>query len=350
MNSLMKKAWVFLFFLVLAGTSLVANPQNRSIFIEGTAERSDQHAFFMDNFRMEAVALGYAVTDFIWDAGYNFRFEVTPNVPPDDFEYNIQITFFRNEDNAELVSFGFLFTELEEMYEFNQLLFFRAAVNIPPIVPETGGFAGGTYQSDAPPPVYQGDTASYNQSSVVIIPPENDEWRNKWLYFRLSVDIPITFYSLKGEGQDDKKADALPGGTFGVEAQVLNWLSIEPIFQVGLEKFNNKNKIIMSAGAEIKFPFKFSGIMLEPYGAVSYPIVVPKEVFESFPLGFGGGLQLGIKGGKSGAFFLDVNFMYYNGDTKIYPDKELYPDAVTRYQRYVIGLGIGYKFGLFNRK
>ena len=375
MNSLMKKAWVFLFFLILAGTSFAADPQNRSIFIEGTAVSAEQQMFFMDNFRMEAIALGYTVTDFEWDAGYTFSFDVIPNEPSDDFLYTIQITFFRNEDFAELVSFGFLFTDLEEMYEYNQLLFFRAAVNIPPIVlpdGDTWPYAGETYQQSEPIIIYQTDSsADQNRPVQMVRVPQSEEWRNKWLYLRFSFDFPITFYALQGEGllngksvhdgKDppeqfsplDNRVVAMPGGTLGVEVQLLNWLSIEPKFQLGMENLNNENFITMSAGAELKFPLKFSSIMLEPYGAVSYPLVYSKDIFDSYPgIGFGGGIQLAIRGGNSGAIFLDLNYMYYTGDAVIknhLGDPFSEPQLI-HYKRSAIGLGIGYKLGLIDRK
>ena len=381
MNSLMKKACGFLFFIILAGTSFAADPQNRSIFIEGTAVTAEQQMFFMDNFKMEAVALGYTVVDFEWDAGYTFSYDVIPNDPSDDFLYTIQITFFRNEDFTELVSFGFLFSDLEEMYEYNQLLFFRAAVNIPPIVlPDGDSWAssGDTYN-------YQGDTGTTYQtadtgsSSVyqsgpvqMIRVPQSDEWRDKWLYFRLSFDYPITFYMLQGEGLLDGKAVhngidppgqqknlldnrvvAIPGGTFGIEVQLFNWLSIEPKFMVGMENLNDKSFITMAAGANLKFPLKFSSIMLEPYGAFDYPIVYSKDVFESYPLyGIGGGIQLGFRGGRMGAFFLDVNYMYYSGDAVILNNfGAAFPEPpLIHYKRSAIGLGVGYKLGFIDRK
>jgi len=202
---------------------------------------------------------------------------------------------------------------------------------------------------------------------------DNDDWRNKWLYLRTSFDFPITFYKLKPEGlsdgmkvsnaddssqtqQLDNKVVALPGMTVSAEVQLLNWLSLEPNFQVGWEYLNNKDFINLAIGLQLKFPLKFmSNIMLEPYGAVSYPIFPSSSgVFDSFPkIALGGGFQLGMKGwGETGAVFIDVNYMYYClGDAVIYNPYEDFPNPkVIYYQRSVLGLGLGYKFGLINRK
>ena len=352
----MKKVWLFLVFLALAGTSFAADMPNRSVFIEGKAPWYEQQTFFLENFKMEAVALGYTVADNKRDAGYTFIFEVIPNIimyddgtqapaPPDEAQFVLLVTFYRNEDNKELVYFEFLFTDLYEMYEYNQILFFRAAVNIPPIDEED------------------------------FIVRENHDWRNKWLYLRLSFDFPVTFYQLKSDGLiggigayqntfDDPKQTApldnrvvaLPAGTVGIEFQFLNFMSIEPNFQIGWEHLNDTDLIIMGVGAELKFPLKIlSNVVLEPYGAFVYPILLPElsDVFDSFPqFGFGGGVQIAIKGGKSGAFFADINYMYYYGDAVIKNALgELFPKPeVIHFQRSVIGIGVGYKIGIFNRK
>jgi len=199
----------------------------------------------------------------------------------------------------------------------------------------------------------------------------NDDWRNKWLYLRTSVDFPITFYALKDNGliagsvynktdptkiqHLDNKVVLLPAMTLGTEVQVLNWLSIEPNAQIGWEYLNDQDFIDIEAGLQIKFPLKFiRNIMLEPYGSAVYPVFTSSsKVFKSFPLfAFGGGFQISTKGGRPGAVFIDVNYMYYYGDTVTYnPYGKLYsePEEI-HYQRSVLGLGIGYKFGLINRK
>jgi len=93
--------------------------------------------------------------------------------------------------------------------------------------------------------------------------------------------------------------------------------------------------------------------MLEPYGAIVVPVSTSSKVFNSFPmLAFGGGFQFGTKGWKNtGSVFLDINYMYY-GDTEVnnsYGEYAPKPEVI-HYQRSVIGLGIGYKFGVISRK
>ncbi|MDR0290634.1 MAG: hypothetical protein LBI06_06845 [Treponema sp.] len=206
----------------------------------------------------------------------------------------------------------------------------------------------------------------------------DDSWRNKWLYFRGSFDFPISYYALQGDGliggigiykEDeetnltsvapiDNRVVALPAVTLGIEIQFFKWLSLEPIFQLSWEYLNDVDYIDMSAGAQLKFPLKFMRhVMLEPYGVVMFPIPISflstPEVFDPAPplFGYGGGIQIGVRGGKPGTVFIDASFMYY-GDVGIknhYGD--LYPSpTVINYKKFVLGFSIGYKFGVFNRK
>ncbi|MDR0442311.1 MAG: hypothetical protein LBH44_02775 [Treponema sp.] len=367
----MKKNWCLLILLILFAAPHLAADLNRRVFIEGSSARRDQQSFFMENFIREGTAAGYTIANKITDAGYTFHFEVTPHMieyddgtveqaPPEEKQYIITITFIRNDDMTELVSFGFPFNELTEMYDYTQFLFLRAAVNIP----------------------LPGDNVIIVQEPSSVphrVQPkqdqDNDDWQNKWLYLRLSFDFPITFYTLQGDGLHkdvgvygydkdnklrvsplDNRVSALPGITLGVEVQFLNWMSVEPNFQVTWEYLNDKDFINLAMGFELKFPLKFvKNLVLEPYGAISFPLAASdtvSKIFASYPaIAFGGGFHGSIKRGETDAVFIDINYMYF-GDVGIYNHfDKLYPmPEVIQFQRSVIGIGIGYKFGLLDRK
>jgi hypothetical protein len=332
----MKKVWYFFIFLVVGGVSFAADVNNSKIFLEGTAERREQLTYFMENFEVEGTAAGYVFTANKADAGYTFKFRVEPYSNPMDplSRFIIFISLIVNENDSEMLSFGWPFADLDEMYEYNQYIFLRTVVNIPR-------------------PEFQ----------------EDDGWRNKWLYLRASFDFPITFYKLMSDGLAPGKVITNPGGTrtvpldnivvalpavtLGIEVQLLKWLSIEPKFLAGWESLNDEDFYTMAAGLELKFPLKFvKHVMLEPYAAALYPILPSTDFFDSYPIiGFGGGMQVGIRGGKPGVLFMDINYMYF-GDTGMYNlYKDAYPEPpVVHYKRSAIGLGIGYKFGLINRK
>jgi hypothetical protein len=190
-----------------------------------------------------------------------------------------------------------------------------------------------------------------------------DHWRNKWIYIRASFDYPITFYTypepsgIYNESNPtdysvlDHKVLPFPGITLGFEFQFLNWMSAEGDFKVN---FGDplSTSFIPAMDFQIKFPLKPSiHFMIEPYGMVTFPTTTATDTLE-FPLvGFGGGVQFGVKGGSMGAFFVDVNYVHYVGNvvTKN-TDKNKQMPASISWTRFSIGLGIGYKIGFFNRK
>jgi hypothetical protein len=345
--------------LLLASVSFAQ--ENRSVFFEGNATIREHRTFFLENFPMEAVASGYEVVTNRRDAGYIFGFEVSRNMiqysdgtveaaPPDEPQFIITISITRNEDNVELASFGFPYSDIYAMYEYTQYLFLKAAVNIP--VPEYPDYEYSEYAEALPPDL---------------------TWMNKWLYVRLSLDFPITFYALQPEGlyqevavyqgpfdrptridAQENMVMALPGLTLGVEVQFLDWMSAEPMIQFGMEHVNDTDYFVMAAGLALRFPLKFvRQVMLEPYANFMYtlPFFIPAvDIYEAMPaVGIGAGLQVGIRGGPLGIAFLDVGFTYYLGEAiKKNPHKDYLPDLI-HYNRYVIRLGIGYKFGFIDR-
>jgi len=271
--------------------------------------------------------------------------------------YMLQLILKNQKTNQAILLQNLLYLSIEDVFDFFPLLIFNVYSQIN--VKQVPG----------------------KQTSDKQVYTDSEDWRNKWLYLRASFDFPITFYALKPDGLDngavwggdredstyrvqqlDNKAIALPGATVGAEVQLLNWLSIEPNLQVGWEYLNDKDFINLAVGLQLKFPLKFiSNIMLEPYGAISHPLFpLSSGVFDSFPtIAFGGGFQLGMKGWRgTGSVFVDVNYMYYNGDAVVNnpyknddPDKNFFPNPdVIHYQRTVLGLGIGYKFGVIDRK
>jgi len=90
--------------------------------------------------------------------------------------------------------------------------------------------------------------------------------------------------------------------------------------------------------------------MLEPYlaGSASINMAEHSVLFPRFAAG--GGAQLGVRGGDMGAFFIDVNFLYSIGEAQTTnPDKQTPKPEVLHWNHFVIGLGLGYKVGFFNR-
>jgi len=343
----MKKLLFLLIFVVFSVSSYAIDLPNRSIFMEGTASVAAHRTFFMNNFRMEAAALGYTVTENRNQAGFTFKFEVHNHSDEDDpsIKFIVLITLTYNETNMEMVSFGWPFADIEDMYEYNQFVFYKAAVLIPGVSDD--------------------DIAALAQSAGSAV---DNSWQNQLIYFRISVNYPISCYQLQPDGlfggnavwaapwpptdyqNIENQIMPQPGVTVGLEFQLLNFLSLEFNFQAVLGDMKDNTFINMAVGAELKFPIKLSSIVFQPYGAFLYPLNV-SPVFAEYPdFFFGGGLQIGVRGGKSGSFFIDVNYM--TSLTDVYrrnPYEHYQEPEVIRYNRFVVGLGIGYKFGFFDR-
>jgi hypothetical protein len=317
------------------------------VYIAPVVASPEQAAFFHENFTTETIGAGYTVTENAKEADYTLKMEVKPNMilyddgttelaPPDEKQSILQISLVRNKDNAEVVGFSFAFDTTDEMYDFNLYLLYETMANVPL--------------------TKMGDLA------------RDDRWRNKWLYVRASFDYPITFYQLinpgalwgggSGDVNDadrwhnlDHRISPFPAVTFGLEFQYLNWMSSELNFNLSFSDPMSAS-FIPAIQFEQKFPVKPTDhFMIEPYLAVSFPVSTSINSLKFPKLGLGGGVQLGVKGGSTGSIFVDVNYIYYLGDVIIKNNSSYYPNPPEiQYNRFVVGIGIGYKAGFYDRK
>jgi len=359
----MMKKILFLTILLSFAVSSFAQEKisNRFVFIDGTADREDHLEFFMKNFNIEAAAAGYTVVDSKRKAAHTVKFTVNLNMsadsdgtlrwaPPEENIYAIEVSLIRNADDFEILVYKFYFNELDEMYEYNNVIFQNALYYIPPI----------------------------SEEDLLAARNVDNTWRNKRLYVRGSFDYPITFYKLKGDGliggvglydgsfdepfrksPIDHKILPMPGLTIGVEGQVLDFLSVELNYHLSLGDTKSNTFVNMALALEVKYLFKyFDNFVLSPYGAFIYHLRV-SPIFNDFPpIAAGVGIQASTKGGRLGAFFIDVKYMLSFTDAVMknpyldFPEEQrLYPKpAEIHYARSVIGIGIGYKFGFFDRK
>jgi hypothetical protein len=90
--------------------------------------------------------------------------------------------------------------------------------------------------------------------------------------------------------------------------------------------------------------------MIEPYAAVSFPMDTSTNNLQFPKFGVGGGIQIGVKGGSMGAFFLDVNYIHFIGDVVTRNNNQSYPNpSEIHYTRFVVGFSVGYKIGFADR-
>jgi len=346
----MKKALFLLVLLTLTVSSFALNIPNRFIFIEGTADNEEHQEYFLKNFTIEARTAGYMVTKRKKDAAYTFNFIISPNMaavqeasrpaPPDENQFVINISLISNKDNEEKVSFNFYFSTLDEMFDYNQFLFHKATVFIP--------------------------TAT--EKDII-----DRDWQNKWVYFRLSFDYPIVFHALQPKGliggaiygeEDvgderivgdtmflDNRIQPQPGFTFGLEFQLLYFLSIEANFKFSWGDTYAYTHYNLSLGAELKFPIKSRYVVFQPYGAFKYNFNT-SPVFIEFPAyEIGGGMQIGMRAGRSGTLFFDISYLHTLTDIIMHNTYSHTPlPQEIYYKRFVLGLSVGYKLGVVTRK
>ena len=346
----MKKPWAFLCFFLVAVSVFAQQREDTIIYIPPVVSaRSDHAAFFHPHFEMEVMAANYTLTNNINEANYVLRFESMPYIivyddgtsepaGPGDAQYILQLTLINNEDNSEMLSISYPFTEVEECYEFSLTLVYSAMANVP-LTKLTGSIE------------------------------ESDRWRNKWIYLRASFDYPvITTHVLKQDGLEhggaiynpdnkqlynslDHIVRAVPGATVGVELQFLHWMSTELGFLFRFGDPSGEYTFIPGIGLQLKFPIKPGRhFMLEPYAMLSTQANT-SAFYNSFPwLAVGGGFQFGVRGGDMGAFFIDANFLLTVGDVVTKNNNEYFtaPPEV-HWVRYAVSLGIGYKIGFFDR-
>jgi hypothetical protein len=343
----MKKACIFLA-LLLSLAAMQVFAQDRSdtlIFVAPVKGSPEQAQYFSENFTMETIGAGYGIAKSLEESDYVIQLEVIREPgSPGGKPYTLQVQLLRSADNVELLSFSFPFSDLNEMYEYNLYLLYEALANAPPIIrggnnTEGRGYTGSEYTE------------------------EDDLWRNKWLYIRVSLNYPIVTYMLTQsppiiykeddhtEYQElDHKMRAVPGASFGVELQYLNWMSAEVVFDL-LFGDPVSYAFIPGIGIQLKFPIKPSRhYMLEPYlmGKSTLNTSVDYITYPFF--GAGAGFQFGVKAGDSGAAFVDVNFVYSIGElvTKNMHSTFTEPKQI-HWRTWTIGLGIGYKAGFFDR-
>jgi hypothetical protein len=342
----MKRYIVVLVFLLPAFVLCAQSRDDVKVFVTPvTGGVPEQQMFFAENFRMELIGANYSVVDSQAASDYTMGLGITQEVE-DSYEDEsgaavagqivnvLTVSLLDSKDGREILRFSWAFETLEEMYEWNLHLIYQAMANVP-LTKLTGV-------------------------------PDTNHWRNKWIYVRASFDYPITFYANKvpngaiykmnqttGVVEYDRlehKVFPFPGATLGAEFQFLNFMSVEGDFQIN---FGDplSTQLIPSINIELKFPLKPSRhFMIEPYGAVTFPATTATETIQFPKLGFGGGIQFGVKGGSRGAFFVDVNYIHYLGDVvTLNTDTDKPNPPRLTWNRFSVGLGIGYKIGFLNR-
>jgi hypothetical protein len=363
--------------------------------------------FFRESFREEIYAAGYTVDYRVATANYILNLVVRPNiffrndgireqVPQDEKQFILQVSLVRNQDNAEIVAFTFPFSDTAEVVPYSQYLFYQVMLNLPnsftnnappapaPAVtgtpqPPPDGFTGqemiirevpGPERIVEVPVEVPGPERIVEVIREVPVPVEvevlrkvpvevevtrirdrevvveetDDFWRNKLLYLRVSADFPVGIFRLQPGQTSSYEGNPIivPGAALGLEMQFMNWMSAEVDF---VARFADvmAYSFIPGAALQLKFPIKPTRyLMLEPYLAGAFLVNLAPHSDTPY-LEAGGGFQFAMKAGQAGAWFIDLNYMHTLNVVRTKTPE------VLRWERFAVGLSVGYKFGFVSR-
>jgi hypothetical protein len=269
---------------------------------------------------MEAGARGYAVVEAEKGSDYQLVGALSQEEvpPPDAVEGEVypmlnklHLALVDNSDQHIVAEQDLYYEILEETYEILPLLVFNMVANIP-------------------------------LSKV----RDDDAWRNKWVYITAGVFWSPRLYFGAARASNPVQF----GAGLAVELQFLNFMSVEAGIEysedyVGIDESVNFKSAVLTVPVLLKFPLKPGyHFMIEPYGGITINTSSNTETQPPL-LAWCVGINYGIRAG-GGAVFIDARFAADLGES--YVDRKTYP-GVQPYQRYIINVGVGYKYGFFLR-
>ncbi|MCL1959181.1 MAG: hypothetical protein FWF68_06235 [Spirochaetes bacterium] len=186
-------------------------------------------------------------------------------------------------------------------------------------------------------------TIVYNMLSGIPDIEIVDDWRDRWLFLEASVLWAPRIY----KGLYESVSWANFGLRVAAEFHFLNFLSLDvgaSLVQdwvvVSAAPKQEYRDLILEAPAALKVVLKpLNYLMLEPYAGIS----INRSLFnytKPSTLSWFVGTQLGIKAGP-GMVVIDPRFAMDFSKSSV---------GSVQYQRYMIQIGIGYKFGFFRKK
>jgi hypothetical protein len=318
------------FFILLCSPAYAQDRSKLSVYVPlpegGTAQQKE---YFQTNFKMELVGANYPSVETRAESAYTLFLSIQDNpdfVPTaavdgvtswDDNHlkpFELFIRLVHSDNDEEVVSFSFLFDQIESMNEWNLYLLYQALAN---------AYVG----DDTPPP-------------PPPVPQTDERWRNQTFYLNVNAGVDLGFYMRRSDDKRIQTGSFMPALLAGLEWHALDFLSAEADFKPRFME-NGENYIItLAAALTAKWVLKFGVVMLEPYagleGALSLDEPVPL-------LSVIGGIQLGLRGAPQSAWVLDTGitrnligtFRAYNGADH---------DVIR------IHLMFGFKFGFKDRK
>jgi len=177
---------------------------------------------------------------------------------------------------------------------------------------------------------------------IPTLPAKRGDSRDRWLYFEVS---PLWMAKIYYDGYEDKKLLGF-GMKLGMEFHFARFLSLAAGGQATPETISpssgSVSDFLLEVPVALKFVFKVdNNYSLEPYGgaALNYSIV---NKIQPSKYSWFAGVQFGIKDrSETGMFVIDPRFSMDFYDSSVSGEK---------YKRYSAQLGLGYKFGVIQKK
>jgi hypothetical protein len=329
------------------------------IFVEPTTggEKADRD-FFDENIRMELSAANYAIAPVRAEADYLLEPSIVVREEPDGPPTrSVLLRLLRNDAaRTELVQTGISYTVVTDTYEWNLYLIYQLMANVP----------------------VTKAASEESREPEVLAPPEDWAWKNKWLYLGLQAIVASGFYG--SETEDFLTVGLAYGAGLSMELQFVHlyWpgnylsLSIETGANLMMDNFGYQEigtdagqvnsavpRDIMTLSlltpAVLKLNYKPGYFALGLYAGAYYllplnssGIPLPLNAFAvAPPFGLTAGLKAGVKAGRAGVLSLNIRFSMDQGLSSTLEDLE---EDSMQFQRSLLSFGIGYEFGLFNRK
>jgi len=311
-----------------------------SIFIPaitGKGRIPEDNAFFYKQLVFEIASENFNLAKTQRSSDYSLVGTIGPyrgyiNEPPYEGQFAFHLELRNNKTGEMNVEGEFLYTDRENAKEQLPLLVSTLLYTIP-----VDGFYADT-----------------NQSRTTT--DEDVDWRDKFLYLGLAGTWTPRFYIGdvgKNAGDDSAWYPGNPHFALSAEFHCLEKLSLETAFEMSADylisgKVEYRNTII-----ELPFLIKYviksnSSFMFEPYvGAhFNFPIYNDSKTTQPSKLSFLLGFQYAIKAGP-GAVFVDARFAADVTNSIAKPPEGI--PGVPKYHRYIIHLGLGYKYGFSRR-
>jgi len=181
-------------------------------------------------------------------------------------------------------------------------------------------------------------------SDIPAVPAKRGDSRDRWLYFETSLLwMPKIYY----EGYDSINFLGL-GMKLGMEFHFIRFMSLAAGIQATQEFISASTEDITDFMLEVPIALKFvlkidNNYSLEPYGGAAFNYSVGGKIQPSVYSWFAG-VQFGIKDrSETGMFVIDPRFSmdFYNSSVS---------EGKIEYKRYCVQLGLGYKFGVIQKK